>query len=320
MSEALKSETRPLAALLDQSGITYAVVGLDRLERETRISPSPTICVAVLARLTRRVGLIAAVCPQRDHPYNFARRAASLDHFSHGRSGVVVLREDRRVDLGAARKSSWTPDPIDSAAAADSVVAARALWRTWPIESLDSDAQKAAAATIRLANHDGIFRSKGPLNSPTTPQTEPIVFWPWDGEDPETELHLISDATDVVLVRECQVDGLLSSIRSMSGELTRPLPFQIHVRTASQESVHAVIERWAQHSDVSGVCLTNDADMPLNDFLVRLAELSAGDSQKTENRSSSGATLRRALDVPLRLRPDLRDNPTAFARATKEAW
>src|SRR5262249_15714644 len=47
----------------------------------------PTVLLTALAGATSRIGLIATASTSYNHPYNLARRFASLDHVSGGRAG-----------------------------------------------------------------------------------------------------------------------------------------------------------------------------------------------------------------------------------------
>ncbi|WP_345498956.1 LLM class flavin-dependent oxidoreductase [Nocardia callitridis] len=170
-----------LPELLDDAGVGYVVLGGDRGTGATA-SLSPTLVGTFFARRTRGLGVVVSAAPQRDHPFNIARRTSALDHISGGRAGWLALRSDSALALGAAPHGTWAPSttPTGPALLADAITAARALWRTWPIESLAADLQLGARppeAEVRYADHEGVFATTGPLNAPTTPQGEPIVLW-----------------------------------------------------------------------------------------------------------------------------------------------
>ncbi|MFC8527448.1 hypothetical protein [Nocardia sp. NPDC057227] len=205
---------------LDAAGVGYVLLGADRAAG-TGPALSPALTGTVFARRTTGLGLVAAASPQRDHPYNLARRIASLDHIARGRAGWLALRADAAIALGAPDRGSWAParGPRGAELLADAVTAVRALWRTWPLESLTLERParvRPPEAELRYADHTGAYASTGPLNVPTTPQGEPVVFWEHadgdgahaatadlvlagPGDEPAASAHLRLDAADPAL-------------------------------------------------------------------------------------------------------------------------
>jgi alkanesulfonate monooxygenase SsuD/methylene tetrahydromethanopterin reductase-like flavin-dependent oxidoreductase (luciferase family) len=290
--------------LLEAAGVGYVVLGADRATGASGASLSPTIAGTVFARRTRGLGIVTAASPQRDHPYNIARRLASLDHLTHGRAGWLALREDRATALGQAGRSSWAADPIGAAHSADAVTAARALWRTWPIESLvtsDHDPGFLDESQVRFADHTGLFPTTGPLNVPTTPQGEPLVWWRYEpGDDP----HDVGVA-DVAIVA--------ADDRTAAGRL--PESVRLHVRVdGSDAELRTDIAELATHPRVHGVLVRLDV-FDLRRFIDRTVEVLA-ESGVIRLRAESGpALLREYLEIPRRIEPDLSAHRPVFARS-----
>lgn len=167
-------EVARAAATLDESATGFVVLGL------AVGGLDPSTLASYLARRTTGIGVVVEAAAQRDHPYNIARRTASLDHLTRGRAGWWVLPHDPRTELGLGLRSSW----VDASAedrTLDAVTAVRALWRTWPASSVVGDVASnvfTRAHEIRHADHVGIFSTAGPLTVPTTPQGEPVIFGP----------------------------------------------------------------------------------------------------------------------------------------------
>ena len=94
------------------------------------------------------------------HPYNLARRIASLEQLSGGRIAWVVGDDDP----GGVR--------------GDYLRVVAQLWRSWPRESIAADPSAAHFAetdVIRRIGADGVFTVAGPLNVPSSPQHLPVV-------------------------------------------------------------------------------------------------------------------------------------------------
>lgn len=158
--------------------------GTEAAEAHSEVGIDPTIAAITLAQVTRHVGLIVAAAPQRDHPYNLARRLASIDHASRGRVGVFLGSRDP----SAAPGSPWTNAPA-AEAVADTVTVLRELWRSFPIDVVIGDRESGVFAEshrILAVDHHGAFDVTGPLQVPSSPQLWPPVLI-WSG-DAETEL------------------------------------------------------------------------------------------------------------------------------------
>lgn len=94
------------------------------------------------------------------HPYDLARRIATLDQLSGGRV-AWFLRGDPDSDL------------------TELVTVVQQLWRSWPRETIANDGSAPAfaeTATITRINATGRYRIAGPLNVPSSPQGLPVTI------------------------------------------------------------------------------------------------------------------------------------------------
>jgi alkanesulfonate monooxygenase SsuD/methylene tetrahydromethanopterin reductase-like flavin-dependent oxidoreductase (luciferase family) len=311
-----------LPRLLDASGASYAVIGADRAGRGGSLSASPTVIGTLLARRTGAVGIVVATSPQRDHPYNAARRVASIDHVSGGRAGLLVLQRDRSLDLGIGERSAWVPGDLATTQLVDALVATRKLWRTWPIESLDSDPEVAGAARLPFADHVGVFSTKGPLNVPTTPQGEPVVFWLASPADTvsEDEIETAATVADVVLVDYDALATLaparLTSIIEASAAAGRPAKLHVRVWSAGAD-IAEVVAGLAARPDVAGVAVRTPP-AALAGLAGEVLPHLAASGTVTLRAAGTRRTLRDLLAIPRRAEPDLSANPIAFPAVSKE--
>ena len=179
-----------LTARLDASGLAFAVAGIDRVDGSV---PAPgartvesTVAIAALAARAPRIGWLAAAAVHRDHPYNLARRIASADHLSDGRSGLVLGLSDGYAPAGRDGYEVWggagltAGAPIAVATTRDAAAAIGELWQSWPYESIIADRQTriyARGEQIVHIGHRGVFDIDGPLTVPTTPQGSPVLAW-----------------------------------------------------------------------------------------------------------------------------------------------
>lgn len=188
-----------LARLLDDSGVDFVVFGGDTVDSE---SSAPTrfdasIAATIVAALSHRVGLVVAADPRLHHPYNLARRLASLDHASRGRVGWLVGSPTATAEFDGG------------ALPADAVLVARKLWESFPAESVVADADRGVfveSEQITFIDHDGVFAVSGPLNVPEPPQRKPPVLW---RARSEPEFAAATNVADVVIAPAhlARVDG-----------------------------------------------------------------------------------------------------------------
>lgn len=163
-------------ALFDASGVDFVVLGGDLLDADATTPGAtldPSVAAAILATHTGRAGLVVPAAPGRQHPYNLARRLASLDHLGGGRVGWLAGPES----LGGA--------PGGADATADAILVARKLWESWPADSIVADHERGVfteSQRITHIDHEGVHSVSGPLNVPAPPQGYPPVFWRPRGE------------------------------------------------------------------------------------------------------------------------------------------
>src|SRR4051794_25304326 len=98
-----------LLARWDALPVAFTVLGIDRIDGS---GPAPltldTSAVgASLAGRTTGARFLIVASPQRDHPYNLARRVASLGHLSRGCSGVLFGVADAYAAPGPHDAGAW---------------------------------------------------------------------------------------------------------------------------------------------------------------------------------------------------------------------
>jgi len=182
-------EDAELTARLDAAPLAFAIAGIDRVDGDaTPDGPTveSTIAAATLSARARRLGWLAAAAVHRDHPYNLARRVASLDHVAEGRAGVLLGISDNYAPVDGFEHGAWGGAgltdgvPLGVATTADVAAVLRALWRSWPAESIvaDRDARVyARAEQVVHVDHHGVFDVEGPLTVPSTAQGAPVLAW-----------------------------------------------------------------------------------------------------------------------------------------------
>lgn len=275
-------EHRPaeLAARLEAAGVSYWVIGAGRDDTgPASVSLDASVIATIAARHSTRLGLVIAAAAHRDHPYNLARRLLSVDHAAQGRVGWFALDADRRIALNAPA-DTWTGTALDAAHTADAVLAVRALWRSWPLESVVGDVATgvfADIAQIRRVDVQRGYTITGPMNLPGSVQGD-LPVWQRGGGH--------SSGADLVVVEQ--------------GEPLPAAPAVVRVR--SVEHLDAVLNEPNGAVGVLARVTTQELDTVLQ-FARRRNLLPA----------PSGGTLRHRLALPVPTEPDLSTKPLAFA-------
>jgi hypothetical protein len=179
---------RALATRLDAAPLAFAIAGIDRVDGGRPSGPTieSTIAAGTLSAYAPRLGWIAAAAVHRDHPYNLARRIASLDHVAEGRAGVLLGLDDAFAPAVRDGHEVWggaglSPGvPVGIATTRDAALAIRKLFHSWPATTIVADRDDriyARADAIVHVDHRGVFDIDGPLTVPTTPQGAPVLAW-----------------------------------------------------------------------------------------------------------------------------------------------
>jgi FMN-dependent oxidoreductase (nitrilotriacetate monooxygenase family) len=147
----------------------------------------PLTLLTALSQATRRIGLIATVSTTYNDPYNLARRLASVDHVSRGRSGWNIV-----TSAGADEAANFGLDDRPGHAAryarADEFLSVtKALWDSWEAEAVVADratGRYADPARLHKISHRGRnFAVAGPLNVERPPQGYPLLVQAGSSED-----------------------------------------------------------------------------------------------------------------------------------------
>jgi FMN-dependent oxidoreductase (nitrilotriacetate monooxygenase family) len=161
------------------------------LEGDLRHRPvgrlDPLLLLAAVAGATERIGLVATASTTYSHPYDLARRFASLDHISNGRAGWNIVTT---ASSNAARNFGLDETPAHAeryARAAEFVEVALDLWDSWEDDVIVADKSRgvfADATRVRAIDHHGdFFDVCGPLNLPRSPQGRPLLVQAGASED-----------------------------------------------------------------------------------------------------------------------------------------
>jgi len=137
------------------------------------------LTLAVLARETSRIGLVATGSTTFNEPYNLARQFKALDVMSHGRAGWNAVTSSG--DDVAANYGRQIPSSADRYGRAhEAIQLVQTLWGSWGQGAWvhnQASGQFARSDKIQPINLGGKYvASRGPLYIPPSEQGQPVIF------------------------------------------------------------------------------------------------------------------------------------------------
>jgi FMN-dependent oxidoreductase (nitrilotriacetate monooxygenase family) len=146
----------------------------------------PITLLSALAVSTTHLGLVATMTTSYNDPFNVARRLASLDLISGGRSGWnVVTSGDAGAAANFSRDEHFDYD-TRYGRGLEFVRVCQGLWDSYEQDAFPRDRATRSfldPARQHALNHRGEhFQVAGPLNVSRSPQGQPVIFQAGDSE------------------------------------------------------------------------------------------------------------------------------------------
>jgi FMN-dependent oxidoreductase (nitrilotriacetate monooxygenase family) len=143
--------------------------------------------LSAIAAVTERIGLTATASTTYNEPYHIARKFASLDHISGGRTGWNIVTSTGDATAHNFSREHHLDHKVRYDRGKEFVDVVKRLWAGWAENSLVIDKQSgiyADVSQIQGAEFTGEFFSvKGALNIPRSPQTHPVLVQAGSSED-----------------------------------------------------------------------------------------------------------------------------------------
>jgi alkanesulfonate monooxygenase SsuD/methylene tetrahydromethanopterin reductase-like flavin-dependent oxidoreductase (luciferase family) len=238
----------------------------------------PTILVAALATLIKRIGFVATAASGQHELYNLARRFASLDLISQGRVGWNLV--------ASGPTPAWNTEYV-------AVVSA--LWDSWDEDAFVYDKRAGrffVPQKMHVLDHRGDhFTVRGPLNVNPSPQGKPIIAQTLTLETIPVAAHL-ADVLFVTGASREQGDAVVAEARRL---------LEIQGRRRSDVRVLANIIPWigatrAQALDsfeeLNARSLPGSAEMPQGrDVIGTVADIADALQESFERGQLDGFTI-----------------------------
>jgi N-acetyl-S-(2-succino)cysteine monooxygenase len=157
----------------------------ERYDRETLSRTSyvawiePMSLLTALAPVTRNIGLVCTATTTYDEPYHIARRFASLDLISGGRSGWNLVTSANNAEAQNFGREQHLPKHERYRRAREFVDVVRGLWDSWDDDAFvfdKADGRFYDPDKRHVLDHKGeFFQVRGPLTVSRSPQGQPVI-------------------------------------------------------------------------------------------------------------------------------------------------
>jgi len=200
-------------------------------ERYDRESQSRTAYVAwiepmslltALAPLTRNIGLVCTATTTYDEPYHIARRFASLDLISGGRSGWNLVTSANSHESKNFGREVHLPKAERYRRAREFVDVVRGLWDSWDEDAFLRNKESGRfydPDRRHVLDHRGeFFRVQGPLTVSRSPQGQPVVVQAGASDDGR---QLAAETAEVVFCAHQTIDNARQYYSDVKGRMAR---------------------------------------------------------------------------------------------------
>jgi alkanesulfonate monooxygenase len=168
-------------------------------DRQDSLRFEPVTLLSALAMATRHIGLVATATTSFNEPYNVARKFASLDHLSGGRSGWNIVTSSSTLEAYNFGSQAHREHAQRYRRAHEFVEVVRGLWDSWDAGAVLIDKASGLffdASKLHMLNHEGAeFSVRGPLTIPRCPQGHPVLVQAGSSEDGK---NLASEFAEVI--------------------------------------------------------------------------------------------------------------------------
>mgnify|MGYP000013990536 CR=1 FL=1 len=180
----------------------------------------PLLLQSALAGVTERIGLVATVSTTYLPPYHLARKFATLDHLSGGRSGWNLVTSGSDFEA----RSFGLPEQLAHAQryerAHEYVKVVKGLWDSWEDDAFIHD--KAASRFFdpdrlhRVAHQGAHYSVHGALQAPRAPQGYPVLVQAGSSDDGQ---DLAAATAELVFTAQQTVEDARAFYSGLKGRL-----------------------------------------------------------------------------------------------------
>jgi alkanesulfonate monooxygenase len=182
----------------------------------------PTTLIAALSAVTEKIGLVVTASTTYNEPFNLARRFASLDHISGGRTGWNVVTSWSEAEAKNFSRDKHMEHATRYQRAEEVMDVVHKLWNSWEDDAFTRDkegGQYFDPAKMHVANHKGeFFQVQGPLNIERPVQGYPVIAQAGQSEPGQ---ELAAKTADIVYTAQQGFEEAKAFYESVKGRLAK---------------------------------------------------------------------------------------------------
>lgn len=221
---ALTAERGKFDAVFFADNLAAPFADTDTARRASRFTAQfePLTLLSAFAAVTTHIGLISTVSTTYNEPYHVARKFASLDQISGGRSGWNVVTSVGDLEAQNFGRPAHVDHSERYERAREFVGVVNGLWDTWDDDAFTLD--QAAGLYFdpdkrRILGHRGRhFNVRGPLNVARSPQGRPVVV---QAGSSESGKELAAETAEVVFTASTTNEQAIAFYRDLKGRLAK---------------------------------------------------------------------------------------------------
>ncbi|MGY0497751.1 NtaA/DmoA family FMN-dependent monooxygenase [Nocardia sp. FBN12] len=147
--------------------------------------PDTFTVLNAVAAVTERLGLAGTINSTYNEPFEVAKQFAALDHLSGGRAAWNVVTSSDAFTGENFRRGGYLEHSERYRRAEEVVAATRALWDSWPTDSLVIDRERGVFAREipETAFRSSQFDFAAPFVVPPSPQGHPVLLQAGDSDE-----------------------------------------------------------------------------------------------------------------------------------------
>ncbi|MFF2911398.1 LLM class flavin-dependent oxidoreductase [Paenibacillus sp. NPDC057934] len=186
------------------------------------IRPEPITLMAALASVTKHIGLAPTISTSYNEPYHIARKMATLDHFSKGRTAWNVITSSADEEAQNFNKETHLEHSTRYRRAAEFVDITLGLFDSWEEDSIVMNKESGEFADpekVHYLNHSGeFFKVRGPLNVSRPPQGHPVLV---QAGASESGKELAARTAEIIFSPFVPLEDAKAFYRDVKGRLSK---------------------------------------------------------------------------------------------------
>ena len=185
----------------------------------------PYTLLSALSGYTKNIGLVCTASTSFEQPYTVARKFATLDLISGGRSGWNVVTSGNETEAQNFSKEPHLPKAERYRRGREFVEVVRGLWDSWDEDAFIRDKETGIfidRSKMHELNHHGAFYDvRGPLNVARSPQGQPVVVQAGASDDGR---QLAAETAEVVFSASDSIEHAREYYADVKGRMVRLRP------------------------------------------------------------------------------------------------